>query len=307
MTNRGSVKWYAKERWTKSRYVFLAKIIVPLILLFISIKVMKKWGNQILYYTQDNKWLILVGIALIIIYTSWTFPNFFKKHNQNLRRTWYFFFIVGMVLLLNQSGFDVKEWQRYTLLAGMFIFVDLALFLTPSIKKIGGAEMEPITEVESINEEMHKVITQTQNRNLQFTSILDSVKISSFGTQEWQDAESYRDSLEDFLMAYGETCRQELTVFVKEDNEVFKQEIGTIIGVNLTSEQLESLNEKKVVHIDKFTILVPYLKHTYPVVISIESEMDILDIDIDHVINLSVIHTWVEKERPQQPHWQSQL
>ncbi|WHY89900.1 type II toxin-antitoxin system SpoIISA family toxin [Neobacillus cucumis] len=307
MVTEDSKKWYERERWTKERYVFLAKIIIPLILLIISFVVKKSWGSQILSFTQENKWLILVGVALIIIYTSWTFPKFFKKYNQNLRRTWYFFFIIGMILLLNQSGFDVKEWQRYTLLAGMFIFVDLALFLTPSIKKIGGAEMEPITEVESINEEMHKVITQTQNRNLQFTSILDSVKKSSFGTQEWQDAESYRDSLEDFLMAYGETCRQELTVFVKQDDGAFKQEIGTIIGVNLTEDQMKFLNEKKVVHIDKFTILVPYLKHTYPVVIAIVSEIDILDIDIDHIINLSVIHTWVEKAQPQQPHWQSQL
>ncbi|MEH7121268.1 type II toxin-antitoxin system SpoIISA family toxin, partial [Neobacillus vireti] len=123
---------------------------------------------------------ILTGFSAVIVYISWGFKDFFANHKQNLRRTWYFFFIVGVVLLLNQTGLDAKDWQRYTLLAAMFIFVDLALFLTPSIKKIGGAEMEQINEVESVNEEMKKVIAQTQNRSLQFTYLLDMIKISSF-------------------------------------------------------------------------------------------------------------------------------
>jgi len=287
--------FFKSEFWTKERKIFLAKIILPVLLLICSILLTKIWGDPIYSSVQENKWLILLFVTFIILYTSWTFPSFFKTYNQNLRRTWYFFFILGIVLLLYQSGFDIGEWQRYTLLAGMFIFVDIALFLTPSIKKIGVAEMEPIIEVESINEEMQKVITQTQNRNLQFTSILDRINKASFKTQDWGNIESYRRSLEDFLYSYGETCRQDLTVFVKQDDSEFKQAVGSIIGVNITDEQMQLLNEKKIVQINKFTILVPYLKQSYPVIISIVSEIEILDIDIDHVINLSVIHSWMEK------------
>ncbi|HWL22394.1 MAG TPA: type II toxin-antitoxin system SpoIISA family toxin [Ureibacillus sp.] len=287
--------FFKSEFWTKERKIFLAKIILPVLLLICSILLTKIWGDPIYSSVQENKWLILLFVTFIILYTSWTFPSFFKTYNQNLRRTWYFFFILGIVLLLYQSGFDIGGWQRYTLLAGMFIFVDIALFLTPSIKKIGVAEMEPIIEVESINEEMQKVITQTQNRNLQFTSILDRINKASFKTQDWGNIESYRRSLEDFLYSYGETCRQDLTVFVKQDDSEFKQAVGSIIGVNITDEQMQLLNEKKIVQINKFTILVPYLKQSYPVIISIVSEIEILDIDIDHVINLSVIHSWMEK------------
>lgn len=296
MTKQSFKDWFKREKWTKNRIIFLIKIILPFVLLFCFFILTKVFGDQIISSMQDNKWSILIVITFFILYTSWTFPKFFRTYIQNLRRTWYFFFIVGIILLLYQSGFDLEEWQRYTLLAGMFIFVDLALFLTPSIKKIGGAEMEPIIEVESINQEMHKVITQTQNRNLQFTSILDRINKTSFRTQEWQNAESYRISLEDFLYSYGETCRHDLIVFTKQDDSEFKQAIGSIIGVNLTDEQMQMLNEKKVVQIDKFTILVPYLKQTYPVIITIVSETEILDIDIDHVINLSVIHSWMQKE-----------
>ncbi|CAM5220267.1 hypothetical protein UACE39S_05893 [Ureibacillus acetophenoni] len=143
--------WFKRETWTKKRIIFLTKITLPFVLLFCSILLNVLFGNQIISSIQDNKWSILITITFFILYTSWTFPEFFRKYNQNLRRTWYFFFILGSISLIYQSGFDIEEWQRYMLLAGMFIFVDLALFLTPSIKKIGGAEMEPIIEVESIN------------------------------------------------------------------------------------------------------------------------------------------------------------
>ena len=272
------------------------KIAIPIILVIVLFIIKKVWGDFILSFTQENKWIILTGFCGVILYISWAFKDFFKKNQQNLRKTWYFFFIVGVVLLLNDTGFDLNEWKRYTLLAGMFIFVDLSLFLTPSIKKIGGAEMEQINEVESINEEMKKVIVQTQNRSLQFTDILDMMQISSFETQEWNEIESYQKSLEDFLYTYGEICRQNITVLKKDNDNYFKQEVGTVLGVNLTKEQMQSINDKTIVFINEQTVIIPYLDKVFPVVISIESEKEpVLDIDIDHIINLSLIHSWLAK------------
>ncbi|MEH7415358.1 type II toxin-antitoxin system SpoIISA family toxin [Neobacillus drentensis] len=295
------------EKWYKKPHcIIIIKIVIPLILVIILLFVKMIWQDTILSYTQENKWFILTVFSAVILYISWAFKDFFTSHKQNLRRTWYFLFIVGVVLLLNQTGFDVTEWQRYTLLAGMFIFIDLALFLTPSIKKIGGAEMEQINEVESVNEEMKKVIAQTQNRSLQFTYLLDMIQISSFETQEWAEIESYRESLEDFLFSYGETCRQEITVFKKDHDTHFKQEVGTVLGINLTEEQMKSINDNTVVHINKQTVLIPYLEKVFPVVISIESEKEhVLDIDIDHIINLALIHSWLKKTQEEQTNWQT--
>lgn len=283
-----SAKWYLNK-------MFL-KIVIPIILVIVLFIVMKLWGDLIFSFTQENKWIILTGFCAVIVYISWAFKDFFRKSQQNLRKTWYFFFIVGVVLLLTDTGFNVEEWKLYTLLAGMFIFVDLSLFLTPSIKKIGGAEMEQINEVESINEEMKKVIVQTQNRSLQFTDILDMMQISSFETQEWNEIESYQKSLEDFLYTYGETCRQNITVFKKDNDNYFKQEVGTVLGVNLTNEHLKSINNKTIVFFNEQTVIIPYLDKVFPVVISVESEKEpVLDIDIDHIINLSLIHSWLAK------------
>lgn len=277
------------------------KTLIPIILVIVLFIIKKVWGDFILSFTQENKWFMLTGFCAVILYISWTFKDFYKKNQQNLRKTWYFFFIVGVVLLFNETGFDLNEWKRYTLLACMFIFVDLSLFLTPSIKKIGGAEMEQINEVESINDEMKKVIVQTQNRSLQFTEILDMMQISLFETQEWNEIESYQKSLEDFLFTYGEICRQNITVLKKDNDNYFKQEVGTVLGVNLTKEQMQSINDKTIVFINEQTVIIPYLDKVFPVVISIESEKEpVLDIDIDHIINLSLIHSWLEKPQEEQ-------
>jgi hypothetical protein len=61
-----------------------------------------------------------------------------------------------------------------------------------------------------------------------------------------------------------------------------------------------------VVHINKQIALIPYLEKVFPVVISIESEKEhVLDIDIDHIINLSLIHSWLKKTQEEQPEWQT--
>ncbi|MET3699851.1 type II toxin-antitoxin system toxin SpoIISA [Bacillus oleivorans] len=274
----------------------LWKLIAPIILILIFFLIKEIWGSEILLFFQENKWMLLFGFITIILYISWLFPFFFIKHKQNLRRTWYCLFILGIVLIINDNGFDETQWQRYALLAGMFIFVDLALFLTPNIKRIAGTEIESINEMENINEEMKKAIIQTKSRSKQFTSILDSIATSPFGSQEWNEIEEYRVSLEAFLYSYGEMCRQDITVLRKENDLEFLSELGTSIGIELIEEQFNQLNEECIVQINNYIVLIPLTKLLHPVVIVIESQKDpVLQIDFDNIVNLSVIHSWYKK------------
>ena len=64
---------------------------------------------------------------------------------------------------------------------------------------------------------------------------------------------------------------------------------------------MQSINDKTIVFINEQTVIIPYLDKVFPVVISIESEKEpVLDIDIDHIINLSLIHSWLEKPQEKQ-------
>ncbi len=271
----------------------LLKISILIITLLTAFIVLGNWSNRIIVLIHENVWLLVIGIAIIILYISWIFPEFFREYKQSLRRTWYFFFIFGIVIILKENGFEEEQWRKYVLLGGMFIFVDLALLITPNIKKIAGTEIENINDVEMINDEMKKVIIQTKNRSKLFTTILDRIATEPFGTQFWKDIDEYCNSLEDFLTIYGEKCRLNMAVLSKENMEDFILEIGVNLGIELGPEGLSKLNNENIVQIDNHIVLIPFTKLVHPVVIAIESQKEpILQIDFDNIINLAVIHSW---------------
>ncbi|PDZ39780.1 sporulation protein SpoIISA [Bacillus cereus] len=275
----------------------LLRRVSPLLLFLLLWFIGGMWAKTLLHFVEKQKWFILIGFSGLIVYASWAFPTFFRKYKQNLRRTWYFLFIIGIVLLLQDTGFDTKNWQRYTFLAGMFIFVDLALFLTPMIKKIGGAEVELINEVESINEEMQKIVTKMQTRSSQFTGVLTKIGEDLIKKEMWINSEAYREGLS-FFLRYYKNDGHTITVIRKEDEERFKQDIGTILGINLNKEQLEQLEQKNVVHLNNRTALIPYTEGNYHVVVHIISNKGpLIDIDIDHIVNLIVIHSWAKQKQ----------
>ncbi|GIO24140.1 type II toxin-antitoxin system SpoIISA family toxin [Oceanobacillus sp. J11TS1] len=278
----------------QEKYKLSKLLIIPIsVLLFVYISV--SYGSGIISFFQSNKWTLLICFILVIVLISWLFPSYFKNHKQNLRRTWYFLFIIGIVLIISGIGFDQEHWQKYALLAGMFIFVDLTIFLTPNIKKIGGAEIEKINEVENINEEMKKTIIQTKNKGKQFTSILNRIDYSLFKSLEW-DIEEYCSSLTEFLSSYGDICNQNIIALnVEEKDEKLWDELG-IMGLELSKSNKENLNKNNVVQLDNYTALIPFNDLVFPVVILIKSNRDsILQIDFDHVINLVLIHSWYKK------------
>jgi hypothetical protein len=270
------------------------KFIFPIFFAFILIIGYKLLGTKLITFIHTNKWILLSGLVGSIVYAFWMFPNWVKDHKQNIRRTWYFCFILGIELLLHNNGFDIVHWQRYTLLAALFIFVDLALIVTPSIVKIGNTELSAVTDVESINEEMKKAIIQTKYKSQFFTTIIDLIDKTEFGKQKWTNTEEYMYSLEEFLCLYGDFCRQDIKVYSKNDNQSFIFDVGTNSGIEITSEQIRLLDEKSIIQTEKQNAVIPFFK-LYDVFIVVVSEKEpVHQIDFDHIINLAILHTWFQ-------------
>jgi hypothetical protein len=254
------------------------------------------WGTAIYSFIQSNKWLLLLFVTGSILYISWAEPVLFRDYKQSLRRTWYFVLIIGILILLKESGFEINSWQRYIYLTGMFIFVDLALFLTPTIKKFGGAEMETVEEIESINKQMQKEIKKIQSKSAVYTSILSRLQREQLLKKAWTDIEEYRSDLESFLNYYGEACMQEIIVFYDSVEETLPVQISTVLGIELNQEQSSKLENEQIVEIDTQQVLIPFSHQLHSVVIAVISQREpITQIDFDHIIDLSVIHTWQKK------------
>jgi hypothetical protein len=287
-----------EEQERKEKIAMIRRHVIRVLLFCIVFAlILSKWGVQLQNYIQSHKWFLLLLVVGIILYISWAFPVFFRDYKQNLRRTWYFFLVIGVVLLLKESGFQTNDWQRYLYLTGMFIFVDLAFFLTPTIKKFGGTEMEMVQEVENINKEMQKALTKTKGRSKIYTSILSRVETEPFGTLDWSDGEDYRISLEDFLAYYGEACMQEITVLLKPNDGTFATQLSSVLGIELEQEQLDKLEKEEIVQLDTHQVLIPFSHQLHPVVIVVISQKEpLIQVDFDHIIDLAIIHTWYKKK-----------
>lgn len=270
--------------WKHGR-IGIAIIIVGILLII--------WGAPIQKLINSNKWFIILLAAGAILYVSWTEPVLFRDNKQNLRRTWYFVLIVGIVFLLKNNGFNTSYWQRYLYLTAMFIFVDLALFLTPTIKKFGGAEMETVQDIESINKQMQREIKKDQAKSEVFKSILARLQRDQLLKMDWDDPEEYRSDLESFLAIYGEQCMYEIMVFNDSIGETIPVQIETVLGIELKEEMAKSLTNDQIVEFDSQLVLIPFSHHLHPVVIAVLSQKEsISQIDVAHIQDLSVIHTW---------------
>lgn len=271
------------------------KLLSPVMAIPILILAYLWFGTNVLSFILTFKWVILIGVAGTILYVNWLFPDWVKLNKQNIRRSWYFLLMIGIVFIFQSNGFNPMQWQRYSLLAIFFIFVDLALILTPAVVKIGGTELGAVNEVESVNEEIKKTIVQTKHKSQSYTQLIDLIDKKEFGKQSWNDIEEYMYSLEEFLNSYGQKCRQDIKVYSKDDNAAFINDVGTNSGVEIGDTDLKLLSEKTIVQTEKENAIIPFSK-LYEVFIIVVSEKEpVHQIDFDHIINLSIIHTWYQQ------------
>jgi hypothetical protein len=271
------------------------KLLFPVIVIPILILANLWFGTNLLSFILTYKWVILMGVAGTILYVNWLFPEWVKQNKQNIRRSWYFFFMVGIVFIFHKNGFDPMHWQRYSLLAVLFIFVDLALILTPAVVKIGGTELGAVNEVETVNEEMKKTIVQTKHKSQSYTQLIDLIDKNEFGKQSWNDVEEYMYSLEEFLNSYGVKCRQDIKVYSKDDNSAFINDVGTNSGIELGDLDLELLTKKTIVQTEKENAIIPFSKLFEVFIIVVSEKEPVHQIDFDHIITLAIIHSWYQQ------------
>ncbi|MFD1736184.1 type II toxin-antitoxin system SpoIISA family toxin [Bacillus salitolerans] len=253
------------------------------------------WGTSTLSFIQDNKYLMLLLITTLIVYLSWTEPVFFREYKQNLRRSWYFFFFVGMIILINETGFDTANWQRYLYLAGMFIFVDLALFLTPLIKKFGGAEVENVQDIDNVNTAIRKQIKLEYGKAEVFKDLLSRLPRERFLRKDWDNVSDYCIDLEESLSHYGEACMLEILVFPESEVKTPTQ-FKTVLGVDVDEEMEKKIVNGDIVQVNNQLILIPFTQELYPVIIAVTSpRQPITNIDVSNIISLSVINSWRKK------------
>lgn len=279
-------------KWMKQNLILW---ILPIsLLLFIGLIRLFFYPELVLVLIK-HKWDVLLIYIAIMVYISWMHGKWFIKHKQNLRRTWYTFFIIGIALLFRENGFIDSSWTRVGLLTSMFVFVDIALFLTPMIKKIGGAELDKIEEVQDTSEELRKAIEVTNIKMEYFTGIMEGFERKEFPSLEYSKADAYWQGLEKFLNErYGNSNFLSIYVYPVRTTDDLVHLVGVEHGIQLNEEQLEQLAAQEVLYLfDAEVTLLPFYK-ILPTVIGVKTKREIVqEIDVSNVISLAVVHSWM--------------
>ncbi|HBI04034.1 MAG TPA: hypothetical protein DDY49_08410 [Paenibacillaceae bacterium] len=254
------------------------------------------FSDPISVFVKNHKWELLLTYVGLMLFISWVFSNWFQYHIENLRRSWYFLFIIGIAMFLGEKGFEESQWAIFGMLVSMFIFVDLAIFLTPMISKIAGAEFVPkgVQHMERTNKNMKLAIEKTQSKSQVFTTFVSRVLPDQFGTTIWESSVEYRDSLELFMEPYAQECHQRIAVLSIPDLDTFIRELGSSLGIQLNEEQKTTISNGEFLEISKQMNFIPFHKpNLYPVVIVVMTDKDVIhQIDVSNILNIAMIHSW---------------
>lgn len=285
-----------EEQQKNTRWIL--KIILPIVILILGFISASFWFQPSIDFINEHKWQLLLFYVATMIYISWMFYNWFQFHNENLRRSWYFLFIVGVALLLADKGFSDNQWSRFVLLVSMFIFVDLAIFLTPIISKIAGAEFsQKAQSILKTNKNMEVTIEKINSKSKTFTTFISRMNHELIGTMRWSTIEEYKESLQQCLKPYSDSCHQRIHLYSYFDNDSLKNELGNTSNIQLSIPELEELNQGNYIQKEE-KVMVPFsIFPEYPLVILVEAKTDVVHtIDIANILNIATIHSWYRLE-----------
>ncbi|WP_026677121.1 type II toxin-antitoxin system SpoIISA family toxin [Fictibacillus gelatini] len=232
--------------------------------------------------------ILLFIIGMVIFYGRK--EEVFLKKKQLFRRIWYLFLIIAFICYFMVNGLDLKLWRDMLIIVSMFIFVDIAIFLTPSISKIWGAELI-LDEVVKTSKELEEKVTSTNAKIDLFSDILGRINTDDLKSISWKTEDDYIDDLQSFLQVYSNQCFQEVYV-INYQNKVEVVQSTRILGFHLENAHLESLEETGIIQIDD-QIAIMLIKIVYPVIIIAKAQQkSIQDVDFVNLINMATIHSW---------------
>jgi hypothetical protein len=158
-----------------------------------------------------------VSIVIYIIYATHSFrkdPEKFTDDIWKLRKVLYVLFLIVISIGIVLGYVDFRDWKILLQLTAIIIFVDLAVFQTPSITKIWNAEFQHRSKIEKTIEVNVEFIAST-GMKLQIFS--DAIK----KTEDYFDPistipnnwNSYQRELKRYLSLYTSEFRFRLELF----------------------------------------------------------------------------------------------
>ncbi|MGC4377149.1 type II toxin-antitoxin system SpoIISA family toxin [Fictibacillus sp. Mic-4] len=236
----------------------------------------------------------------------WIKEERFEEHSGLLRKALYTIFVAGLLMGFVLEAIDFKDWKFLLQLAGLVVFVDLAIYQTPHIVKIWSAEFREGDKIVKTLKQNVKTIQFMRKKASVFSILLQSGEELFASKPSSFDFDHYRQGLLQTLVQYTNEFGIEANIYQIEGMENEEELQGCILNVLHRIENLYNVDmpDKKNVAMDlqqaqvcsleedRYAIIPIYgTRFNILIVLSAKAE-PIMEIDTQHVISLTTIYNW---------------
>lgn len=235
-------------------------------------------------------WAVFICLMIYVIF-SWRYKEAVSRRIEAIRKTWYAIFILGALIYWSFYPASIfTEWKNFMIIAIIFILVDMFVFLSMYISKIGDNELSYATKAVADSD---KLLTDHREKVKNMFHLLKKEGIPEF----YKTNQEYLAYLGILLQAYAMKEGMEVTVLpfkTEQDKNVvmdgFPRLNGTVMRATLEREDTYYNDEEKMA-IQPVSILAE------PYIIKIKSEKFVSEVDCLLIALLIMVFDMVIKQR----------
>lgn len=186
-----------------------------------------------------------------------------QSRQKNFRRGLYLIFTSGAAIWITFYEFAAKDWNLLLLAAASVVFIDIAIFSTPRIKKIWNTEFD-LDEIEAYRSDADDTVTRLTAKASHFALVHENIPANVKNIDNGTDILDFvHDVLQSYLSRFGLLAHiYEFYEATEIKNEEFDYQIyeEDLIGVlediastfSLNFEDQDFLNDAYAEFINKF-------------------------------------------------------
>ena len=234
-------------------------------------------------------WAVFAGL-LVYVYLTWRYKEAVGRKIEAIRKTWYLIFILGALIYWTYDPASVfTEWRNYLITASLFVLIDMFVFLSMYISKVGDNELTAATKAVADNA---KLLTDNREKIKNMFSLLKKEGIPEY----YHTNSEYLAYLQILLQEYAAKEGMEVQVIAFK-TEQDKLAAGTAYpGLNNTAIRATLEREDTYYNDQEKIALHPVNILSEPFVIKIQSHTFVSEVDCLMIALLLMMFDMVIKQ-----------
>lgn len=235
-------------------------------------------------------WVIFTAL-LAYVFLSWRNKEAVSKKIEVIRKTWYLIFILGALIFWTVHPMSIFDsWKNYIIVAVIIVLIDMFVFLSMYISKVGDHELTAATKAVAEND---KVLTDNREKIKNMFSLLKKEGIPEY----YQTNQEYLDYLSILLQAYVEKDGMSVHILPFKTDQDKQLALSGLNDLNTSAIRATLEREDTYYNDEEKMALNPVSILTDPYIIKVKSRSFVSEVDCLLIALLIMVFDMVIKQR----------